>query len=84
MWCFVVSVIGSKSLISELGVRVKGWFSAAIFKNCQSTASTGYLENGFSYPFLQMLPHAVFDWHSLAGRMDESVTGGLIALLVSA
>lgn len=30
---FIVSVIGSKSLISQLAVRVKGWwFSAAIFK----------------------------------------------------
>lgn len=34
--------------------------------------------------FLQMPLHAVFDWHSLAGRMDESVTGRLIVLLVSA
>jgi len=78
-------VIGSKSLSSQLAVRLKGWwFSAAVFKNCHSTVSANYLENRFSDRFLQMLLHAVFDWHCLAGRMDESVTGQLIVLLVSA
>lgn len=86
LW-FIVPVIGIKSLISQLAVRgywVKsGCVPQTKFKKCQSRSHIGYLENEFSYWFHQMSPHAVFDWHSLAGRMDESVTDWLIVLLVS-
>lgn len=68
--CYFVSVIGSKNLISQLAVRVKGWwFSAAIFKNCPSTASTGCLENGGLLPFSPNAASCCL-WLAQPGRED--------------
>lgn len=85
--CLIVPLTGSKSRISQLVVRnywIKGGgVPQAIFRSRQSKVHVGSLKKGVSDGFFQMPSHAVLDWHSLAGRMDESVTGWLIVLLVS-